>query len=198
MQYFSIAPEILQPARNRDFPLSPNPNFFYTNANDAVFFQANKQNVPYLQPFYPATLPVPFTIPVVSINHYPLNQSVVSNNAIPVPSQSPGPSIITCHLCGRTYTLRKSYVAHLRRHRQKFFCSVCPKVFPAKHDLRRHLLCVHGIKTDKTTDLSSSSLSVEKDNEKLTVPHFVCDKCGRNFNQKANLRRHQVQNCNSR
>ncbi|XP_054846953.1 zinc finger protein 250-like [Eublepharis macularius] len=107
-----------------------------------------------------------------------------------------------CPECGKSFLSNVAMTIHIRTHtgERPFKCHLCPKGFPSRGDLKRH------IKTHLRNKDPPSASSVPKGKKCLTArlqllrhlgaaagpkkPH-TCPQCGKSFNKKQDLRKHQ-------
>lgn len=108
-----------------------------------------------------------------------------------------------CPECGKSFLSNVAMAIHIRTHtgERPFKCHLCPKGFPSQGDLKRH------IKTHlKMKEHPDAGAAAPKEKKCLTAklqllrqlgaapgpkkPH-TCGQCGKSFNKKQDLRKHQ-------
>nr|XP_056713151.1 zinc finger protein 771-like [Euleptes europaea] len=107
-----------------------------------------------------------------------------------------------CPECGKSFFSNVAMAIHIRTHtgERPFKCHLCPKGFPSRGDLKRH------IKTHLRQKAPPANSSIPKGKKCLTAklqllrqlgatpgprkPH-ICAQCGKSFNKKQDLRKHQ-------
>ncbi|KAL8164702.1 UNVERIFIED_CONTAM: hypothetical protein K2H54_002844 [Gekko kuhli] len=107
-----------------------------------------------------------------------------------------------CPECGKSFLSNVAMTIHIRTHtgERPFRCHLCPKAFPSRGDLKRH------IKTHLRRKESPSASSAPKGKKCLAAriqllrqlgvasgpgkPH-ICPQCGKSFNKRQDLRKHQ-------
>ena len=101
-----------------------------------------------------------------------------------------------CHVCGIVFLAKSSLKHHIRTHADtKFQCEQCNRVFTHPQTLRRHVLNAHNRPEKCTCTICGrqfgSAYSVKRHQMLHTGEKpFQCDKCGRGFVQKVDLRVH--------
>uniref|UniRef100_A0A8D8MFJ7 Zinc finger protein Xfin n=1 Tax=Culex pipiens TaxID=7175 RepID=A0A8D8MFJ7_CULPI len=103
------------------------------------------------------------------------------------PKRAPPAMKFHCSECDKTFTLEKLYKNHMVRHGERIFkCTLCPKSFVLKCDLRKHEKCGHKIFNKETTDCAES---------KMVDPALHCVECNKYFIQRDtylnHVRRHR-------
>ncbi|XP_038106969.1 zinc finger protein 425-like [Culex quinquefasciatus] len=74
------------------------------------------------------------------------------------PKRAPPAMKFHCSECDKTFTLEKLYKNHMVRHGERIFkCTLCPKSFVLKCDLRKHEKSGHKIFNKETTDCAENS-----------------------------------------
>lgn len=81
-----------------------------------------------------------------------------------------------CKKCGEAFQTKNKLTVHMRSHRVPITCSVCGKCCSSQKSLKKHM-CTH---TGETCEEPS-----------VAKMDFVCDECGKVFNDRHNLRAHK-------
>lgn len=113
----------------------------------------------------------------------------------PEPKES---KLHTCETCQATFAKRTELFAHFKTHgKARFSCKLCDKAFARKCFLREHMIshkaepsffceqCPNGYKT-------KTSLNCHIKTAHLGIKRFVCEECGKKFNQRAQLQQHAI------
>ncbi|XP_054287670.1 zinc finger protein 425-like [Macrosteles quadrilineatus] len=126
----------------------------------------------------------------------------------------------TCDVCGKSYKYRRSMLRHKRYECQRtagqFPCPFCPYHTKWKSNLQSHMLFKHLTTLlypksfrvlsveDRTTaktiffvtrNLSAVKIPTISYTSFKVTDKFSCEKCGRSYNRKDNLQRHQKLEC---
>ncbi|XP_071548781.1 uncharacterized protein [Panulirus ornatus] len=105
-------------------------------------------------------------------------------------------------VCGMTFTVRASYMDHIKRiHRAaseiKYPCELCFKSFGDRHTLRLHLISVHKTKTIVCThngcDKIFSTIGLMRSHYRYHLKErFACDECGQSFSTESYMYKHRL------
>ncbi|KAM3822810.1 uncharacterized protein M6D78_018331 isoform 2-T2 [Vipera latastei] len=130
-------------------------------------------------------------------------------NPIPKP-ENKGPPRVTlkmnppkCPECGKSFLSNVAMTIHIRTHtgERPFKCHLCPKAFPSRGDLKRHIK-THLRRKPAPSVVARSGSSKKSLAAKMQLlchlrcppdpkkPHS-CAQCGKSFNKKQSLRKHQ-------
>ncbi|MPC21921.1 Oocyte zinc finger protein XlCOF6 [Portunus trituberculatus] len=106
----------------------------------------------------------------------------------------------TC-VCGQTFSVRGSYMNHVRRVHQavsevKYSCELCFKSFVDHHTLRLHLISVHKPKTIACLHSGCNKVfstdALMKSHYWYHLKHrFPCDVCGQTFSTESYMHKHR-------
>ena len=83
-----------------------------------------------------------------------------------------------CNLCEKVFYTSYGCFAHMRRHKDKYFCDKCGKCFTTVSNLQQHM-----------KSLSHLSI-VTPEGKTEEVRDFLCEACGVRFGSKHHLRQH--------
>ncbi|KAK9736197.1 BED zinc finger [Popillia japonica] len=127
---------------------------------------------------------------------------------------------IPCEICNKILIGRETYRGHIKMHKREQHvandlarescideinklvaqspgqCVYCKKMIAATHNLRRHLLFAHYLKTDWSCDVCEKTFptKIRLRNHKITAHvrnfPFKCDKCGRGYLTITTFREH--------
>ncbi len=126
-----------------------------------------------------------------------------------------GEKKLCCTKCDRKYAMEKHLTEHMKMHTEAYIlectCPICDKILAKKSNLKHHIQhrhtdlpheCKICLMVFKQKDLYCKHIKAhfsdeEKANAYLSGPkkefisNNICLKCGQNFNQRANLKRHE-------
>nr|CAH7736314.1 unnamed protein product [Callosobruchus chinensis] len=117
----------------------------------------------------------------------------------------------TCSTCGKTFRRKQNLDVHIRSiHKmvRSYKCRHCDKSFSYAVSLKSHMVTHAAITGERLTQLMcnlcnkgflhQSSLTYHKETAHNTGNIFVCVKCGKRFNHKQRLVRHQLVHIDTR
>ncbi|XP_026576857.1 gastrula zinc finger protein XlCGF57.1-like isoform X2 [Pseudonaja textilis] len=132
-----------------------------------------------------------------------------TTNPVPKPESKAPPRVTLkmnppkCPECGKSFLSNVAMTIHIRTHtgERPFKCHLCPKAFPSRGDLKRHIK-THLRKKPPPPVMPRSGSSKKSLAAKMQLqchlrcppdpkkPHS-CTQCGKSFNKKQSLRKHQ-------
>ena len=123
--------------------------------------------------------------------------SLLLSVRLPSPTVS-FPSGSVCHECGKAFSSKTRFRAHLRRHSSKtsgrYQCKQCDKNFVQRSSLTTHMRIHTGERPFKCTDCPDSfgdySTYTKHQRTHTGEKPYTCPVCARKFSQSGNMHRH--------
>ncbi|TRY69509.1 hypothetical protein TCAL_09400 [Tigriopus californicus] len=116
-------------------------------------------------------------------------------------SSNPSRTRPLCKICGKKFCQPQKLKIHLRRMHNggnpnalaEFECTLCQRVLASNNALQRHKREVHAMETTPSASVSvSSSNSSLSSSTQDASARVACEKCGRTFKNKSNLKIHML------
>ncbi|XP_020316546.1 zinc finger protein OZF isoform X1 [Oncorhynchus kisutch] len=98
-----------------------------------------------------------------------------------------------CTECGKTFSQQSSLISHGRTHSSEkpFECSFCEKRFNNTNSLKLHQRIHTGEKPYSCEICQGSHLRTHKKHVHAGGKQYICDKCGKRYSDKRNLKMHK-------
>ncbi|XP_035699773.1 zinc finger protein 510-like [Branchiostoma floridae] len=113
------------------------------------------------------------------------------------------PTLHQCHLCEKTFHMKKNMIEHMKTHGARFECDACDKIYKSKKALVKHHKAIHteNASKDFVCDICSKAFRRKQYLSQHLVHHsterkFICELCGKKFKTKQHMQVHQgSRNC---
>ena len=112
----------------------------------------------------------------------------------PIDSVHDGKKETKCEMCDSSYVSKYYLNLHFEKFHQQVYCSICSKSYSSYDKLRNHISTVHEgkIHCPICSKIFSNQCKLGKH---ISTAHegknsFKCEKCGSNFTEKTDLKRH--------
>ena len=103
-----------------------------------------------------------------------------------------------CQLCGRSFPIHKSLKNHISNvhSNRSYSCNTCGKVLGSRSSYTNHLKIHNKPNGELECDICGVKIKLKRNFEQHYLAHieaktFKCPTCGRSFNSKQHLRRHE-------
>lgn len=115
-------------------------------------------------------------------------------------SSNPSRTRPLCKICGKKFCQPQKLKIHLRRMHSggnpnvlaEFECLLCQRVLASNNALQRHKREVHAMETIHSASASVSSSNSSLSSTQDASARVACEKCGRTFKNKSNLKIHML------